>query len=124
MLKAFGFYDIFNSVDSMFAELFGPTTQNSCGFIRTEQGYQLTLEVPGYASEDLQIKINLTTNTLTVSLKRTEQGKQFSFSYSVPQDVDKTKVSGVCKNGLCTITALLLQKTGSVEQKTISVPVS
>lgn len=84
---------------------------------KTENGsYKITLEVPGYGSEDVDVSVK--DSTLTVSLKQGEKKKKVT--YRLGRDVHQEKITASCKNGLLTILCPLEKDT---QTKTIPVTV-
>lgn len=96
MLTTF-YKDIFNA--PLFYNL-----ETTYGFndrvVKTENGsYKVTLEVPGYGSEDVEVSVK--DSTLTVNLKQGD--KKRKVSYRLGRDVKQENITATCKNGLLTI---------------------
>lgn len=65
----------------------------------TENGYALTLELPGFKSSDVEVTIEQ--NQLVVKAKRDKQS--YSTSVTLPRDVDATKAEARLEDGLLRI---------------------
>lgn len=84
--------------------------------IRTlDRNYEISLAVPGYSKDDIQIKVE--NNVLTISaeeVKESEMTEEFtrrefyksSFqrSFSLPEDVDEEKINAKLNDGMLTLT--------------------
>lgn len=61
----------------------------------------LVIEVPGYSSNDISVKIK--GKQLLVSGKVKNAPKSFRHTYTYRQELDPSKISAKCENGLLTI---------------------
>ena len=110
--------------DAMFNRFFGlPTYQwdtspnqfNDEITLEKDGSYKLTLEVPGFSREDLNLTVK--EGTLVVEMKR--ESKKKKATYRLGKNIDQDNIKAVCKDGLLTVTCPVRQP----ETKTISVNV-
>ncbi len=81
---------------------------------RTERGYEVDVPVPGYGPSDIEISYQ--DNVVTVSGK-TER-RNFSRSFTVPEDVDADQIEARVRDGMLT---LLLDRRPEMQPKKILV---
>src|SRR5690349_8668957 len=111
-----------NLIDRFFTESVARSGGSSYSFVpkvdilENEKGYEVNLAVPGLSKEDF--KIDLNDNFLTISGERkfTKEKKENNFhsietqygnfkrSFSLPENVDASKISAQYANGILEIT--------------------
>ena len=111
------FYGPFRRVGERVAEFFSPVSEAA----RSDDAYEVTLELPGVAEADIAVEVH--DGRLTVSgEKRTskeEQGKDFFFSertfgrfqrvFRLPPDADDDAAAASYKDGVLTVRIAKLQ---------------
>ncbi len=125
MNRLFGDYERFPDFNGVFAGNNLPLTN----FYDAGDRFELKVEIPGVAREDLVIKIQ--GNYLEIggkrsskvpegySVHRSERGDvDFTRSFTLPADVDAEKVEAVLANGILTMT---LPKAEAAKPKQIAV---
>ena len=107
-------YDLFDVFDDFFKPMFFEESRDLRTNIKeTEQAYELELELPGYAKDE--IKISLENGYLTVNAARNkkEDGKKYlrreisestSRSYYVGADVTREQIKAKFENGMLLLT--------------------
>jgi HSP20 family protein len=99
----------------------------------TEQGYQVTAEIPGLEERD--IELNLRENTLTIGGEKKDQREQkegsrfytersfgrFQRTIPFPVEIDADKVQASFRNGVLTID---LPKNSKAQDKTRRIPIN
>lgn len=124
--------DITITFDKLFEDLFDifPRSREwrpPVDFSEDDESYRLSLELPGVNKE--QLEINVENNILTISgeKKNERQGDErrieryygrFARSFSVPESVDKEKISAKFENGVLELT---IPKTPAVKPKKIDI---
>lgn len=107
-----------NRIDSFFDELF-PKNKPSLpvGLTQTEDGYSVTLEVPGYSSED--ISVQLIGQKLVVSGKTTSNVsyRDFKKTFTIPPGINAEDIEAKLSHGLLEIAIR------RIESKAIDIPV-
>ena len=111
-----------NWLPSLFNDFFGDEWMGmqhkhasvpAINIIENEKDFRVELAVPGTTKEDFKVNVNAD-NELVISLeKRSEKeekegDKEFSYtsfqqSFSLPDDVDRQKISAKVENGVLTI---------------------
>ena len=105
------FYGPFRRMGERVAEFFSPVSEAS----RSDDAYDVTLELPGVAENDIAVEVN--DGRLTISgEKRTstqEEGKDYFFSertfgrfqriFRLPPDADEDSAAAAYKDGVLTI---------------------
>ncbi|MGE4583470.1 MAG: Hsp20/alpha crystallin family protein [Sphaerochaeta sp.] len=98
----------------------------------TDKAYVIEAELAGYKQDDVQVNVDkhvlrISSNKQTLkdvdgkkSLVRERFFKKFERSFSLPEDIDETKIEGEFADGVLTITLL---KKGEVLPKTIEVKI-
>jgi HSP20 family molecular chaperone IbpA len=81
---------------------------------RTETGYTVEVPVPGFKPD--QIEVTLEDGLLTV--KGRSEKRNFSRTFTVPEDVDEERIEAQVEHGMLTLTLTLLPKA---QPKRISV---
>ena len=128
-------YDVFGNFDRFFNGLFptggyGPSGTPVVDIQENESGYVLEAELPGFADDDLDVKVN--DNLLTIAaetksendskkegyLLRERKSRSFQRSFVLPRDVDKESIEASFENGVLTLN---LQKTSEAKPKQIEV---
>lgn len=77
-----------------------------------KEGTKITVVVPGFSKEDLEL--NVSDNYLTLSSKL--EDKKFNRSWKLSDAADAKAVSAECKNGLLTISVPLKAKSDKVKK--------
>ena len=108
-------YDLFDVFDDFFKPMFYDESRDLRTDIKeSEDSYELELEMPGYAKDE--IKISLENGYLTVNAakqKKEENGKKYlrreisestSRSYYVGSDVTKEQIKAKFENGMLLLT--------------------
>ena len=108
-------YDLFDVFDDFFKPMFFEETKELRTDIKeTETAYELDLELPGYAKDE--IKVSLDNGYLTVSAEKhqkEEEGKKYlrreirestSRSYYVGTDLTKEQIKAKYNNGILSLT--------------------
>lgn len=93
----------FREFDRLFDHAFGNalfSTARHFDLDETEDAYILTLELPGFKQENLDI--NLERSVLTVSAKRDQ--RSYEQSVTIPEGVDSEKIEAKLEDGLLRIT--------------------
>lgn len=68
---------------------------------KTNEGYKVTISVPGLTKDDLKILVE--DGTLKISYEGDEKNQflsKFTKAYSLPDDVNVEKIDGKVKNGI------------------------
>jgi HSP20 family protein len=73
---------------------------------RTETGYAVEVPVPGFKPE--QIEVTLEDGLLTV--KGQSEKRNFSRTFTVPEDVDEERIEAKVEHGMLVLTLTLLPK--------------
>lgn len=101
-------------LDEVFTFPYGLVTDNAfvIDSIKTEKdgSAKITVVVPGYAKEDLDLQVS--NNTLTLS--SSDESKKFNRSWKLSEWVDLKNISAECKNGVLTVVLPVKQKTEKV----------
>ncbi len=127
-----GNYDLFDVFDDFFKPMFFEETKELRTDIKeTAEAYELDLELPGYAKEE--IKVSLENGYLTVNAEKgqkEEEGKKYlrreirestSRSYYVGSDVAKEQIKAKYNNGILTLTVPKEQPKKLPEAATIEI---
>jgi HSP20 family protein len=120
------FFDAFNSVSVKIPPV---------DVYEMDDGYYLDVELPGYSNEDVNVKIE--NNTLTLSttdefnksleklneetnflVRETKMKRSFKRAFSLPKDVDEEAISATFNNGVLNIK---LPKSKKLAPKTIEI---
>lgn len=113
------FFDAFSSVAS--------TRIPPVDVYENDKGYSIDVELPGYVNEDVDLKIDNHTLTISTSesfnkalesekdkidylVRETNARKSFKRAFSLPKDVDEEKIDASFVNGLLKITVPRLEK--------------
>jgi HSP20 family molecular chaperone IbpA len=90
-----------------FPRLFGDLSQSfGIDITRTETGYTIEVPVPGFKPE--QVEVTLEDGMLTV--KGRNEKRNFSRTFSVPEDVDEERIEAQVEHGLLVLTLTLSPK--------------
>ena len=81
---------------------------------RTERGYEVDVPVPGYGPDEIEVSFQ--DNIVTVSGRN--QRRNFSRSFSVPEDIDPEKIEAQVKDGMLT---LMLDRRPEMQPKKIEI---
>lgn len=116
-----------SSLDTFFGEFFTRPPSRGTGpktnVTTTEEGYELSLVVPGVDKGDFDI--NIDKGTLTVSYKTTDETKasfatrSFSRSWTLPKNTDPEFITAKSENGILTLSVPTTDTT--VPSRTIAV---
>ena len=113
-----------NEIDDLFSSFFGGFgSPISDSYLRpavdiqdNEKEFVLTAEVPGCKAEDVDMSIHGDTLTITGEKKQSTETKEkgyhhveriygsFRRDFTLPSNVDQSKIKASCKNGLLTVT--------------------
>ncbi|HKL57576.1 MAG TPA: Hsp20/alpha crystallin family protein [Sphaerochaeta sp.] len=124
--------------DSLFSNMLGdwglsPSKVPPVDITETDKAYILEAELPGYTQED--VKVNIEKHVLRISsakqtTKEEKDGKKllicerhaqsFERAFSLPEDVEESKIEGSFTNGVLTVT---LPKKEVVQPKSIEVKI-
>ncbi len=133
---------IFNEMDKMMDSLFTPNSSSykasrfpAVDVIEEEGGYKLSVELPGYGKDDVEIKID--NNLLTISaaetaetekkseekeevkfLIRERNSRNFTRTFVLPKEADKDNIEALFKDGLL---VLNIRKIPKAQPKTITI---
>ena len=133
--------NVFNEMDRMIDSFFAGTAPAASGrypavdVVEKEESYGLSVELPGYGKDDVEIKID--NNLLTISAKEEEKSEKksdkeekvryvirerstrsFTRTFVLPREVDKENIEASFDNGLL---SLVIPKTPKAVPKTISI---
>jgi HSP20 family molecular chaperone IbpA len=104
-----------NGESLWFPRLFSDFNQSfGIDIARTETGYTVEVPVPGFKPE--QIEVTLEDGMLTV--RGRNEKRNFSRTFTVPEDVDQERIEAQVEHGLLTLTLTLVPKA---QPKRISV---
>jgi HSP20 family protein len=81
---------------------------------RTERGYEVDVPVPGYGPGEIEVSFQ--DNVVTVTGK--SQRRNFSRSFTVPEDIDPEKIEARVKDGMLT---LMLDRRPEMQPKRIEI---
>ncbi len=125
-------YDFFDALDDFFKPMFFEETKEPRTDIKeSEDRYELDLELPGYAKDE--IKISLEKGYLTVTAekqKREEDGKKYlrreirestSRSYYVGTEVMREQIKAKYANGILSLTVPKAQPRDTAEKNFIDI---
>ncbi|MDY0290387.1 MAG: Hsp20/alpha crystallin family protein [Sphaerochaeta sp.] len=124
--------------DSLFSNMLGdwgftPSKVPPVDITETDKAYILEAELPGYTQED--VKVNIEKHVLRISsAKQTtkeekddkklliceRRSQSFERAFSLPEDVEESKIEGSFTNGVLTVT---LPKKEVVQPKSIEVKI-
>ncbi len=133
---------IFNEMDKMMDSLFTPNSSSykasrfpAVDVVEKEGGYELSVELPGYGKDDVEIKID--NNLLTISasenaevekkseekeevkfLIRERNSRSFTRTFVLPKEADKDNIEALFKDGLL---VLDIRKIPKAQPKTITI---
>ena len=83
--------------------------------VEKDGSYKLTLEVPGFSRED----VNLTVKEGTLNIEMKREGKQKKATYRLGKNIDQDNIKASCKDGVLTVSCPVRQ----VAAKTININV-
>lgn len=100
--------------------------QPASDLVETEEGYRLSMELPGMSEQDVEIKV--TDGMLTLRGEKSEERKEekkdyhmserrfgsFQRSFTLPRGVDADKIGAAFSDGVLTVT---LPKSQEAKQK-------
>ncbi len=137
---------VFDEMDRMMESMLGNGLSNvkasrypAVDVVESEGSFGLSVELPGYAKDDVEIKID--NNLLTISaaeIKEAEDskkdknkeavryimheraGRSFTRTFVLPKDVDKEKIEASFTNGLL---ELVIPKVPKAEPKKIDIKI-
>ncbi len=127
-----GNYDLFDVFDDFFKPMFFEETKELRTDIKeNETSYELDLELPGYAKDE--IKVSLENGYLTVSAekqKKEDDGKKYlrreihestSRSYYVGTDIEQSEIKAKYDNGILSLTVPKAQPKKLPEKNFIAI---
>ena len=128
---------VFNEMDRMIDTFFAGNSSRSTGrypavdVVDKEEAYSLSVELPGYGKDDVEIKID--NNLLSISAVEEEKqvdqeqpryvirersSKSFTRTFVLPREVDKDNIEASFENGLL---SLSIPKVPKAVPKKISI---
>ena len=127
--------DVFGNFDRMLDSVFRPSGPNgtvkpAVDVRETENGYVLEAELPGFAENEIDVKLNDTLLTISAGadekneenkdgyLLRERRSRSFTRSFVLPTDVDRESIEAAFSNGVLT---LELYKTPEAQPRQIEV---
>ncbi len=135
--------NLFDEMDRMMESMMesgtktGSSRYPAVDVIEKEGGFELTVELPGYGKDDVEIKVD--NNLLTISaaeIKEAEEkkeeketinyimhersGRSFIRTFVLPKDVDKENIEASFENGLL---ELVIPKVPKAEPKKIDIKI-
>lgn len=116
MLKPFSTFDAFRLLDDLYAPSRGARLSSSYRVSDVENGLELSLDLPGVKSKDLNVQI--TDRVINVSGK--SRGDDFKHSYRLSKEYDPETVTASLEDGVLT---LGFSKVKSPPSRTIDVKV-
>ena len=102
MLKPFDSFDTFRLFDDIYGPSWNLKTKShasSCRVNTTDNGLELSLDLPGVKSKDLSVQV--TGRLLTVSGK--VRGEDFKHTYRLSKDYDTDTVDATLEDGVLTL---------------------
>jgi len=92
--------------DNFFNDVFdvSPKVKNNYWFDETKDSYVLTVELPGYKKENLDVTVDNGKLTICAKRESTKVKASYKQCYSLPKDADLLKVTADLKDGLLTVT--------------------
>ena len=115
MLKPFSTFDAFRLLDDLYA----PTWSSRLSSYRSnsvDNGLELSLDLPGVKSKDLNVQISDRLITISGKLR----GEDFKHSYRLSKEYDPETVSATLEDG---VLLLKFSKVKELSPKTIEVKV-
>ncbi len=122
----------YNDLDSLLDSVFSGVKIPAVDIREDKESYKISAEIPGFAEKDISVFVEK--HVLTIEGRQEEEEKKdgrkylvkersvrnFSRSFTLPDDLDEEKVSASFKNGVLEIT---LPKTEKAQPKRIEVKV-
>ena len=93
----------FNTFESVFETLNNSFTKSNSIVDKMDDGYKLTILVPGLTKDDLKIIIKDRKIIIKHESEENDFIKKFSKSFFLSEDVIENKISAEVKNGVLTI---------------------
>jgi len=93
----------FNTLDSVFESVNNAVTKPSSVVDKTDNGYKLTMLVPGLTKDDLKIIIKDRKLTIKHESEDNDFIDKFSKSYFLSDDIIEKKIVAEVKNGILVI---------------------
>lgn len=116
MLKPFSTFDAFRILDDIYAPSWNSRLSSSCRVNNTDTGLELSLDLPGVKSKDLNIQI--TDRLVTISGK--SRGDEFKHSYRLSKEYEPESADAKLEDGVLLLT---FSKVKGSAPKTIEVKV-
>ena len=113
----------FCTVDSVFESMNNAVTKPKSVTNKSDNGYSLSMVVPGLTKDDLKIVIK--ERKLTISYQKEEKDNNYNFvdsftkSYYLPDDIIEKKISAEVKNGVLLVDLPITDKEST--EKIISI---
>lgn len=121
----------YNDLDSLLDSVFSGVKIPAVDIREDQENYKISAEIPGFEEKDISVFVEK--HVLTIEGKKEEEKvddrkylvkeravRNFSRSFTLPDDLDEEKVSASFKNGVLDIT---LPKTEKAQPKRIEVKV-
>lgn len=93
----------FSIIDSMFDSMSNVVTKPSSVVNKTNNGYKLTMFVPGLTKDDLKIIVKDRKLTIKYESEDNDFIDKFSKSYFLSDDIIEKKITAEVKNGILTV---------------------
>lgn len=106
---------LFSTIDNVFESMSNVVTRPSSVVDKTDNGYKLTMLVPGLTKEDLNITVKDRKLTVKFESDENEFISKFSKSYFLSDDIIDKKITAEVKNGVLVVD-LPTKDKDSVEQ--------
>ena len=119
LFKDFMFDDVLSNLFETPKNLISEATSRLSNFSETKEGFELSIEVPGYEKSELAISVD--NSILIIRGKQVVDEKtkrQFSCSYSLPRAADFSKARADLKNGILTLS---IPKVESAKAREITI---
>lgn len=95
-----------NIFDDMFGNVFGPTifdttrwSGSSVSYAYTDEGVDITYQVPGYGKEDLELSLEKDVLRVTDKLEK----HKLDLAIRLSKNLDQDSIASECKNGILTV---------------------
>lgn len=111
---------------SLLSELYNNSTNSNVNITENDNSYNLSLTLPGFSKQDINIEINDDILSISSEVKKSDEIKNIKYirksftkssfknNFKLPEDVDKEKILANMENGILNIT---LTKLNLVDEK-------
>lgn len=126
-------YDFFGGHPFRLAENSFYGSKTASNVKETDKAYELSLSLPGFNKDDINIEINDGIITVSSEVEKENEDKKkgylrkefykssFTNSFYIPDDVDVEKIDAEMKNGILTV---MLNKFEKIEEKSATKKIS